>query len=170
MELVEFRALPDRVRADVVGDEQDPWDSAGLPPLQWRDKEQHVALRDERGQYLASAGVLVVEAEAGGARFRVAGLGGVIVNRAHRGQGLSLRVIEAALAKAATLGTDFVLLFCHADRIGLYTRFGFEEVAADVLVQDGDGQLTMPMHTMWRALRPGPTWPQGPVVLHSPPF
>ena len=81
------------------------------------------------------------------------------VNAAYRGQGLSLRVVEAALARRTTLGPDFMLLFCHSDRMGLYIRFGFAEVAAEVLVEHDGGQLAMPMHAMWLALlgreRPG---------------
>lgn len=170
MELVEFGPLTEELRSQLEGDEDDPWDAARVPPMQWRPKQQHIALRGDHGKLVASAGLVVVDAEAGGSRFGAVGLGGVFVNAAYRGQGLSLRVVEAALAKATTLGPDFMLLFCHSDRMGLYIRFGFAEVAAEVLVEHDGGQLAMPMHAMWRALRPGATWPAGAVVLHSPPF
>ncbi len=170
MELVEFESLSDEQRAQLEGEEEDPWGGAGLPALRWRPKEQHVGLRDDRGRLLASAGLLVADVEVARERFPVVGLGGVIVNAAHRGKGLSLRVVEAALAKAATLGPEFSLLFCHEDRMGLYRRFGFEEVTSDVLVEHDAGPIVMPMHTMWLALRGGARWPEGRVVLHSPPF
>jgi predicted N-acetyltransferase YhbS len=170
MELIEFGMLTTELRTELEGDERDPWDAGRVPPMRWRPKHQHLAVRGEDGKLVASAGLLVVDVEVGGTRFPVVGLGGVIVNAAYRGQGLSLRVIEAALARAATLGPDFVVLFCHADRIGLYTRFGFQDIAAEVLVENGGGQLAMPMHTMWRALRADASWPDGGVELHSSPF
>ena len=170
MEPIEFGLLTDELRAELEGDERDPWDAARVPPMDWRPKEQHVGLRDERGRLVANAGLLVAEVEVAGERVPVVGIGGVIVNLSHRGEGLSLLVVEAALAKAATLGPDLALLFCHEDRMGLYRRFGFDEVRSQVLVEGPAGQREMPMHTMWRALRAGTTWPPGPVVVHSPPF
>jgi predicted N-acetyltransferase YhbS len=170
MELVEFGLLTDELRAELEGDEADPWDGARVPPMRWRAKEHHVALRDDHGRLIASAGLLTADVEVGDLLFPVVGLGGVIVNRAHRGRGLSLRVVEAALAKAATLGPEFVVLFCHEDRMGLYRRFGFEDVRTDVLV-DYDGDRTvMPMHMMWRALTADARWPEGRVELDGPPF
>ena len=168
--MVEFGILTDELRDQLEGDEQDPWDAARVPPLEWRAKDRHVALRDDDGRLLASAGLLVAEVQAGARRFAVVGLGGVIVNAAHRGRGLSLPVIEAALARAATLGPEFVLLFCHDDRVDLYRRFGFDEVTDEVRVRHGDREVRMPMRTMWRALRPGASWPPGPVRLDGPPF
>jgi predicted N-acetyltransferase YhbS len=170
MELVEFGALSEELRLELEGDEQDPWDAHRAPPMHWRPKDRHVALRDDRGRLVASAGMLAVEVEAGGERFPVVGLGGVIVNQAYRGTGLSLQVVEAALKKAETLGPDFMLLFCHPDRTGLYRRFAFDEIPDEVLVEHEGGRIAMPMRTMWRALRPHRTWPGGPVVVLSPPF
>jgi predicted N-acetyltransferase YhbS len=170
MELVEFGVLTDELRAELEGDETDPWDAARVPPMQWRSKERHVGLREDGGPLIANAGLIVVEVEVGGARFPVVGVGGVIVNREHRGRGLSLRVVEAAVAKAATLGPDFAVLFCHEDRTGLYRRFGFEGVGGEVLVDDDGGQIVMAMQTMWRALSSGARWPEGRVVVHSLPF
>jgi predicted N-acetyltransferase YhbS len=170
MELVEFDVLTEEQRVEIEGDEQDPWDAERNPPLQWRAKERHVALRDDAGRHIASAGLLVTDVQVGGARLPVVGLGGVIVNREHRGRGLSLRVIEAVLSKAASLGPAFALLFCHEDRTGLYRRFGFEDVPDEVLVEHDGGQIVMPMHTMWLALSEGASWPRGRVEVLGPPF
>lgn len=170
MEPIEFGPLTDEFRAELEGDELDPWDADRVPPMEWRAKDLHVGLRDDRGWLVANAGLLVVEVEVGGERLDVVGLGGVIVNHRYRGRGLSLRVLEAALAKAATLGPDFILLFCHPDRMGLYRRLGFGEVSDEVRVHSSRGEVTMPMRTMWRALRPGATWPDGPVALQGRPF
>ena len=118
MELLEFELLTEPLRAELLGDEEDPWDAAGLPPMSWRPKERHVGLRDESGRLIATAGLLVVDVEVGDERISVVGVGSVIVNAAHRGRGLSLRVITAALEMAATLGPEIALLFCRTDRMG----------------------------------------------------
>jgi predicted N-acetyltransferase YhbS len=169
MEIVEFGPLTDELRAQLEGEEDDPFDSAGLL-LHFRRKEQHVALRGPDGRLVASTGMLVVDVDVAGERFPVVGLGGVIVNAGWRGRGLARQVVEAALAKARTLGPQFALLFCHADRAGLYARLGFAEVDSAVSVGQPDGYEPMSQRTMWRALRPGAPWPEGELTVHSLPY
>jgi predicted N-acetyltransferase YhbS len=169
MEVIEFGRLTDTFRHELEGDEPDPFESRGNP-LTYRPKDRHVALRDDAGRLVASTGMVVVEVEVEGERFPVVGFGGVIVNATHRGQGLGRKVLEAALAKAGTLGPDFALLFCHANRMGLYRKVGFIEVEATVTVEQSNGSANMHQRTMWRALREGAEWPQGPVLLRSLPF
>jgi predicted N-acetyltransferase YhbS len=169
VQLVEFDRLSAARRAELEGDEADPFEVAAVT-LQFRPKERHVAFQDERGRLVASAGMVVAEVEVGGRRFAVVGFGGVIVNEKHRGRGLARRVVEAALARARELGPEFAMLFCLPDRVGLYRRLGFAEVTAEVRVRQPDGYATMPMRTMWRALRDGAQWPDGPVTLQSLPF
>jgi ribosomal protein S18 acetylase RimI-like enzyme len=94
----------------------------------------------------------------------------VIVNAAFRGRGLARRIVEAALARAQTLGPAFALLFCHPDRVGLYRRLGFSELDVEVMVEQPDGRAVMTQRTMWRPLHEHATWPAGPVVLHGLPF
>jgi predicted N-acetyltransferase YhbS len=156
-------------RAELEGDEVDPFDVGGVT-LQFRPKERHVALQDERGRLVASAGMVITEVEAGGRRFPVVGFGGVIVNAEHRGRGLGRRVVEAALARAAELGPELSMLFCLPDRVGLYDRLGFTEITEEVRVKQPIGDAVMPIRTMWRALREGARWPAGPVLLHGLPF
>ena len=94
----------------------------------------------------------------------------MIVTAAHRGRGLARTVVNAALAKAATLGPAFVILFCRADRAGLYRRLGFDEVAPPVLVRQPEGYAEMSMGTMWRALAEDAHWPDGRLTVHALPF
>jgi predicted N-acetyltransferase YhbS len=168
MEIVEFGRLTDSARQAVEGDEDDPFDAAGNT-LRFRPKERHVGLRDESG-LVASTGLLVVEVEAGAARFPVVGIGGVIVRRSHRGRGLARQVVSAALATARTLGPEIALLFCHADRAGLYRKLGFSELPGPVLVSQPGGYAPMPQRTMWIPLAKGVTWPPGSVRVNSLPF
>jgi predicted N-acetyltransferase YhbS len=169
MEIVEFGLLSPERRAELEGDEADPFDAAGAT-LRYRRKERHVAVRDEHGRLVASTGLVLVEVEVAEERFPVVGLGGVIVAAAHRGRGLAREVIGAALARAAELGPALALLFCHDDRAGLYRKLGFADVEAEVRVRQPDGYAPMRDRTMWRALRPGANWPPGELVIHSLPF
>lgn len=168
MEIVDLGRLTDEERAQLEGDEDDPFDAAGIT-LRFRGKDRHVALRDG-GRLVASAGLTATEVEVAGERFAVAGLGGVIVNAGHRGHGLARRVVEAALIRAASTGLPFVLLFCHPDRAGLYERLGFATIEAPVSVKQPRGFEPMTQRAMWKALAPGASWPPGHVTVHDLPF
>ncbi len=169
MELVEFGRLTPEYRADLEGDEDDPFDSADSTIL-YRAKERHVALKDDDGHLVASTGMVHAEAEVAGRRFPVIGIGGVIVNARHRGAGLARRVVAAALEKASGEPAEFALLFCYEDRAGLYLKLGFTRVEDEVAVGQPTGVVVMSQWTMWRALRPGAQWPGGAVTIHGLPF
>jgi predicted N-acetyltransferase YhbS len=169
MELVEFGALTPELRAELEGDEPDPFEAEGIS-LQFTEKERHVALRDRDGRLVASTGMVVVEVDVAGERFPVVGFGGVIVSAPHRGQGLGRRVVQAGLARAQTMGPAFALLFCHSSRAGLYRRLDFLRVTSPVSVEQPGGAAEMPLHTMWCALAPGTAWPPGAVSVRSLPF
>jgi predicted N-acetyltransferase YhbS len=169
MEIVDLGPLTDGQRADLEGDEDDPFDGAGMT-LRFRPKDRHVAILESDGRLVASAGLTLAEVEVAANRIPVVGLGGVIVNADHRGRGLARQSVEEALDRARAMGPLFVILFCHADRVGLYTRLGFVEIASAVSVQQPHGFERMPMRTLWRALHPEASWPDGPVRIHSLPF
>ncbi len=169
MQIVEFGRLTEAQKREIEGDEEDPFDSAGIS-LRYRPKDWHLAMQDERGRLVASAGLLVVDVEVGGRRFPVVGLGGVIVNVHHRGRGLAREVVQAALGKARTLGPAFALLFCHENRAGLYRKLAFASVAAGVSVEQPGGYVHMPQRTMWRGLHPEARWPEGDLLVRSLPF
>src|ERR1700737_160913 len=99
MEVVEFGRLTDAQRAELEGDERDPFDAEGAT-LRYRRKNRHVALRDDGGRLIASAGLVTTEVEVAGERFAAVGLGGVIVNAECRGRGLARRVVQEALDRA----------------------------------------------------------------------
>lgn len=170
MRIVEFGRLSQGQRAQLEGDEDDPFDTSQIT-LSHRPKDQHVALADEAGRLVASTGMVTTQVSVDGRRLAVVGLGGVIVSREHRGRGLAREVVGAALARAATLGPQIVILFCLEDRTGLYRKLGFSAVEAEVLVRQPSGYVATPLRTMWRGLRDGAVWPEGtPVVVESLPF
>jgi predicted N-acetyltransferase YhbS len=169
MEIVEFGRLRREQRAELEGDEDDPFDAAGST-LAYQPKDRHVGIHDDRGRLVASTGMLVVEVEVQAQRFSVVGFGGVIVRADHRGRGLAREIVQAALGKARTLGPAFALLFCHEDRAGLYRKLGFAEIISQVVVKQPDGCAPMPDRAMWQALHSHATWPDGAVIVHSLPF
>jgi predicted N-acetyltransferase YhbS len=169
MEFVEFGRLSDAHRAELEGDEDDPFDGA-RSPLAYQRKERHVAIAGDDGRLIASTGMLVVEVEVASRRFEVIGLGGVIVTAANRGRGLGREVVEAALARARTLGPVFALLFCYDDRAGLYRKLGFADVPGSVRVGQPACYVTIRDRTMWRGLQPDAQWPHGDLIVHGLPF
>jgi predicted GNAT family N-acyltransferase len=170
VEVIEFGSLTDAYRAELEGDEIDPFDARGTG-LRWRRKERHVALKGDDGRLVASTGLLLAEIQVDdGPVTPVVGIGGVFVAAAHRGQGLANRVIVEALRRAAALGPDLVILFCHQDRAGLYVRHQFVEIPPPVLVQQPDGFVEIPQVGMWRALRERASLPRGQLKLLSLPF
>jgi predicted N-acetyltransferase YhbS len=169
MKVVEFGRLAPEQRAELEGDEDDPFDAAGST-LAYQPKHRHVGIQDDRGRLVASTGMLVAEVEVRRQSFSAVGLGGVIVRADHRGQGLAREVVQAALATARTLGPAFALLFCHEDRAELYRKLGFAEITSEVLVKQPDGYAPMPDRTMWLSLHPPARWPDGAVTVESLPF
>jgi predicted GNAT family N-acyltransferase len=170
VDVVEFGRLSSTQRAELEGDEVDPFDASGMV-LHWRAKDRHVALRDADGRLMASAGLLVVDIQVGDESvIPVVGIGGVIVSAPHRGRGLASRVIVEALRCAETMGPAIAILFCHPDRAGLYQRHGFLEIARPVFVHQPSGFVEMPQLAMWRLIRAGATLPPGRVRLLSAPF
>jgi predicted GNAT family N-acyltransferase len=172
MDVVEFGSLTDAIRAELEGDEEDPFEGAGNT-LQWRRKERHVALRGDDGRLVASTGLLVTSVTVDDGPVRpVVGIGGVIVVARCRGQGLSTVIVREALRVAATLGPDAVILFCHPDRAGLYLKHGFVELAAPVFVEQPGGAIAeMPDVTMWRSVgEEAAAPPLGRIVVNGLPF
>jgi predicted N-acetyltransferase YhbS len=169
VDVLDLGALTDAQEAQLEGDEDDPFDAAGLT-LRFRIKERHVALAQD-GVLLASAGLTRAQVAVSEVRFEVVGLGGVFVVAARRGQGLAREVVEHALERARAMGPPFALLFCHDDRAGLYERLGFSVIEAAVSVeQPGGFEPMVQLLTMSLPLVPAATWPPGPVTVHGFPF
>ncbi|WP_309147831.1 GNAT family N-acetyltransferase [Streptomyces sp. NTH33] len=137
--------------------------------LTWLDKEVHFGVR-QQGRLVAHAGWVQVPLSAGAVRLRVAGLGGVAVAPALRGRGLARLVVTAAMKHARGLGMEHGLLFCRPDLVPLYERLGRRVLHDDVLVEQPDGPVRMPLRTMWAPLAEGAEWLAGQARLLSLPM
>jgi predicted N-acetyltransferase YhbS len=150
----------------LAAGEHDPF-GAEDNELTWRAKTHHTVSYDGE-RPVGHVGLLVAPVHAGEETFDVLGVGGVIVTRSHRGQGLLRPLLEAALAR--DLGPERALLWCSAENAAIYARFGFRHVEAAVTVEQPNGPYVMPMPTLWKPLRPDLGWPPGPVTVPGLPF
>jgi predicted GNAT family N-acyltransferase len=98
---------------------------------QWgRDHLRRVALV-EGHELLASAKIYALDATLDGAPVRIAGLGAVFTQPAHRGRGAAGELIGRVLVAETAAGADIALLFSEIDA-GFYARLGFDVVATTV--------------------------------------
>jgi predicted N-acetyltransferase YhbS len=154
--------LPEGFFETLIDGEADPFE-IGDDQTAWRKKERHVVLYDgERA--IAHVGLTLADVEVGEHRFQVTGVGGVLVNRDYRGQGRLRPLLAAALERATT---DIAMLFCLAKNVPVYERFGFIPIDAPVVAGGQDMAADV---VMWKPLRDGATWPDGPVNLPQLPF
>lgn len=86
----------------------------------------------ENGEIVAHAAVkpMIVKTPVG--VFKVAGLGSVVTEDRHRGQGHSTRIIESCLDAAVKADCDFAILW--TDLYDFYRRLGFELAGSEVAV------------------------------------
>jgi predicted N-acetyltransferase YhbS len=152
--------------ASIVAGEEDPFGLAD-EPIKWRDKTHHT-VQYEGERPIGHVGLLVAPVQVGEETFDVVGVGGVIITRSHRGQGLLRPLLEAALAR--DLGPERALLWCSTANAAIYTRFGFMMLEAPVTVEQPDGPYAVPIPTMWKPLGDGVTWPAGDVRVPGLPF
>jgi predicted N-acetyltransferase YhbS len=169
MRLVELDRIADADWQQVVAGEPEPWGSVG-EALQWREKTRSLGLRDDEGNLVALAGVLLAEVRVEDTRFQVAGIGGVIVTRSARGRGFARVLIERLLEIARELGAERAMLFCLPANVGLYTKFGFQSIEAPVWAAQPGGSIEMPLHAMWKPLTAAARWPTGKIELLDGPF
>jgi len=150
--------LPEGFWETAYDGEEDPFE-VGDDPTEWRRKEFHTVIGTD-----VHVGLTLADVEIGEERFQVVGVGGVFVTRSRRGQGLLRPVFEAALAR--DLGPERAMLFALAKNQPIYERFGFHRITAPVHAAGWD----MTGQAMWKPLRAGVAWPDGPVSLPQLPF
>jgi predicted GNAT family N-acyltransferase len=168
MQLVDLEPTGDF--SALTAGEHEPWGGVA-EALHWREKTQHVGLREDDGRLVAAAGLVLAEVRVGARpALPVAGIGGVLVTRSERGRGLSRLVIERVLALARECPVERAMLFCLERNMGLYAKFGFLDVGEPVRAQQPQGPIEMPLPAMWKPLVDAASWPPGPVELAGEPF
>jgi predicted N-acetyltransferase YhbS len=167
--LIELERITDYDWERVVAGESEPWGGVG-ETLQWREKSHSLGLRDDAGNLVALAGLVLTEVRAADTPLQVAGIGGVIVTRSCRGHGFARILIERLLQISHRLGAERAMLFCTPANIGLYTKFGFQLIEEPVWAAQPGGSIEMPLHAMWKPLTSAAKWPEGKIELLDEPF
>ncbi len=94
----------------------------------------------EAEELIAHLGVVQRRITIGGAPARVAGVQNVAVLPDRRGQGLTRKMLAAAMDEALERGLDYGLLFCEPKTVPVYARCGWLELPDQPVVRvDSDG-------------------------------
>ncbi|MGA2064466.1 MAG: GNAT family N-acetyltransferase [Thermoguttaceae bacterium] len=132
----------------------------GSPP-------QYSAVLEDAGRVIAHAGIVRRTITVGGAPLLVAGVQNVCVLPECRGQGLSDRVLQAAMDEARRRGFDCGLLFCVPALGPLYARGGWQGLGPREVVRVEEGRevpLSGENVAMFYPLRIA-AFPGGPIHL-----
>jgi RimJ/RimL family protein N-acetyltransferase len=113
----------------------------------WADK-QHTLTAVSRGRPVASAGWLLRDMAFDGVPRRAAGLGGVLVDPAHRGRGIARTVISVAVEHARASGAETMILLCRPELVPLCTELGWNRLSVPVTFRQPDGPRTPPLTSM----------------------
>ncbi|MGW6008512.1 GNAT family N-acetyltransferase [Streptomyces sp. NPDC055210] len=127
-------------------DVPDPFGMNGLG-LVWADKE-HTLTAVSGGRPIPSVGWLLRDMTFDGSLRRTAGLGGVLVHPAHRGQGIARTLISVAVEHARAADAETMIVLCRPDLVPFYTELGWSRVAVPATVQQPDGARPLPLTTM----------------------
>ena len=169
LQLEQVGALSLRDWVALTERDGDPFGHAA-EKLEWRAKERHVCLRDPDGALVAAGGAAIVTVVVADTSFEVVGLGGLIVRRELRGHGVMTRVADAIARVAERMGPEHAMLFSQDHLLGVYRGRGYRAIEAPVSVDQPAGRIVMTQTAMWRPLRAGATWPEGPVEVYGLPF
>ncbi len=169
VELVDLPEFGPDDYAEIVDGEEDPFGTEHLG-IEWGPKDHHVGLSDE-GRLIAHAGWLTTSARmAGGETSEVLGLGGVMLHRRYRGDGLGRVVVAGAMDRMRAQTEMIAVLFCRPERLRFYENLGWTPVPDAVTVGQPGGSIVMPLRTCWLSLAEGASLPAGPIDFPGLPF
>lgn len=155
--------------AEIVDGEPDPFGTDGLG-IEWRGKTSHVGLREE-GRLVGHAGWVPAKVESmSGATFEVLGLGGVMVHRDRRGNGVGHRLVLGTMDRMRELGDSVAMLFCRDQRLPFYERLGWLPIHGTVTADQTNGMITVPLVTCWTPLVEGAALPDTDLHVVGLPF
>lgn len=132
----------------------------------------YVMLRGEDDSLLGAGHWIDREIEVEGKPHRIAGLAGVSIEEAHRGNGLGAQMIRGAIAAVAERGYGFGVLFCGPHRRAFYSRLGWRLLEGELKVirhgTDGppeEGNLVMALPLSPSAEQQLAAWIHAPIHL-----
>ncbi|MFF2651946.1 GNAT family N-acetyltransferase [Streptomyces sp. NPDC058045] len=113
-----------------------------------RAELEHTLTAVEGGRPVGSLGWLVRDMSFDGVPRRVVGVGGVLVDPAHRGRGIGRTMLGVAVEHGREAGAGTAMLLCRPEWVPLCTRLGWRELAAPVTFRRPTGSPLSPLTTM----------------------
>ncbi|MGH9081058.1 MAG: GNAT family N-acetyltransferase [Acidimicrobiales bacterium] len=169
MEVIEVTDFGPDEYGQIVDGEADPYGTDHLR-MDWREKSGHVALVQD-GRMIAHAGWVPADLRvASGEQLRIVGLGGVMVHREHRGNGLGHRLVAETMARMGRLGRPVGMLFCRPQRVAFYERLGWHPTGEPVTADQPGGPVVMPLMTCWTPFAEGAVLPHSALHVEGLPF
>ncbi len=169
MELLEPARFGPVEYGQIIDGEEDPYGTEHLG-MEWREKSAHLVLV-EQGRVVGHAGWVPADlVAASGERLGIVGLGGVMVHRRHRGNGLGNGLVTAAMDRMRRLGRPVGMLFCRDRRVPFYERLGWRPVGSEVTADQPTGPVSMPLVTCWTPLAEGAALPASDLHIEGLPF
>jgi GNAT superfamily N-acetyltransferase len=168
MEISEVSTFSLEDAAALAGGEVDPYGTEHLG-ITWKPGERHVVVI-EAGRTIGHAGFLPIEVEAGGGMAPGVGLGGVMVHSTVRGRGIGELMVRETTARMGATGRPFAMLFCRDVRLPFYERMGWQQVHGEVIVDQENGPMVMPLLTCWYLFTPDLDLPREGLRVLGLPF
>jgi predicted GNAT family N-acyltransferase len=169
MEFVEFEAMEMADWVGMVRGDPTPF-GARTAGVEVREMDRFVGARDDDGHLIAVAGAAVAQVTvAGHDPFDVVGVGWLLVKKDARAHGLGSELMARIRRISNQMGPDRAMLFCDTHLLEMYTHRGYTELTDEVWVDQPAGPIIMPVHAMWRPIRPT-DWPPGTIRVHGLPF
>jgi predicted GNAT family N-acyltransferase len=101
--------------------------------------------------------------------FDVVGVGGLLVRKDVRARGLGTELMNRLREITDEWRPDRAMLFCESRLLPMYGHRGYIQLTDQVWVDQPAGPIVMPVHAMWRPIRPT-DWPPGTIHVHGLPF
>jgi predicted N-acetyltransferase YhbS len=169
VELIDLPEFGPDAYAQIVDGEPDPFGTDHLG-IEWGPKSHHVGLMDD-GRLIGHAGWVASHVGVmNGETIEVLGLGGVLVHRRFRGNGVGRVLVAGAMQHMRMQGGTIAMLFCRPERLRFYGDLGWFPIAGAVTVGQPGGPIVMPLRTCWHPLVEGATVPDGAMEFPGRPF
>lgn len=159
-----------RALSDAVYPERE---SANWPGrfLEWAPAEWGVAVRNDRGELVSYAGLLVRRGRHEGHPVEMGGVGGVKTHPLHRGAGhasAAMREAQRFFIEQSTV--DFGLLVCDDSLIPYYGRLGWEPFHGEMFTEQPEGKVKFTFNRVMVLPVSGAAPGKGVIDLNGPPW
>lgn len=139
--------------------------------IEWARPEWGIQVRDEGGDLVAYAGLVIRDGSHDRRPARIGGVGGVKTHPNHRRRGYAGEAMQSAhrfFSEAA--GVDFGLLVCEESLIPYYERLGWQLFDGELLTQQPAGKVRFTFNRVMVIPITGTAPKAGVIDLNGPPW